>query len=241
MFPEGLVLDGLSEVYTVLNPTDTAATVELEIALDNPAANGVVDPIPVDVAAHSSVQVAMRDQTRVPPGIGHAVTVRSTNDVPIVAERVIAAADPAARRGYGPALGSPVTATRWLFADGRADATTAEFVTLYNTSDRTAHVKFTALAQGQPLAVDGLQAVEVAGGQRVAVELGQHINRGDLTLLVESDVALVAERGLYAAAGPGLSLSLGVPLADGLAPAPPPPPTTTTEPTTLPPVPAASS
>jgi len=240
MFPEGLVTDGLTEVYTVMNPSDAGASVQLEIALDNPAANGEVDPIPVDVAAHSYVQVAMRDQTRVPPGIGHAVTVRSTNGVPIVAERVIAAAAPAARRGYGPALGSPVTATRWLFADGRADPTTAEFVTLYNTSDQTAHVRFTALAQGQPLAVDGLQSVEVAAGQRVAVELGQHINRADLSLLVESDVALVAERGLYSATGIGLSLSLGVPLVDGLAPAPPPPPTTTTEPTTLPPVPASS-
>ena len=240
-FPEGLVTNGLNEVYTVLNPGDAPAAVELAIALDDPATNGEVDPIAVDVPARSYVQVAMRDQTRVPPGIGHAVIVRSTNDVPVVPERVISAAAPATRLGYAPAFGSPVTATKWLFAEGRADATEAEFVTLDNSSTQTAHVRFTALAQGQPLAVEGLQAVEVPAGQRVAVELGQHINRADLPLLVESDVPVVAERGLYAASGIGLSLAIGVPLAEGLAPPPAPPPTTTTEPTTLPPVPTESS
>jgi hypothetical protein len=43
------------------------------------------------------------------------------------------------------------------------------------------------------------------------------VNRADLALLVEADGAVVAERGLYAASGPGLSLSRGVPLVEGLS------------------------
>ena len=234
-FAEGLVGDGLNEVFTVLNPGQDAAEVQLEVVLDNPDVNGVVDPIIVTVPPRAYAQVAMKDQTRVPADVGHSVTVRSTNQVPVIAERVLSAVAPARRLGYGPSLGSPVVATRWVFADGRADATLAEWLVLMNPSaDRRVRVKVTALAQGQPLAIDGLQNLELGAGGRLAVELGQHVNRADLTLLVEADGAVVAERGLYAASGPGLSLSRGVPLVDGLALPPNVVPTTTT--TTEPPV-----
>src|SRR5205085_6529472 len=106
-FAEGLLTDGLQETYTVLNPGAQAAAVELEVVLDDPSTNGVVDPIQVSVPARSYVQVAMRDQTRVPAGVGHAVTVRSPSGQPVIAERVLRAAAPAPRLGYGPALGSP--------------------------------------------------------------------------------------------------------------------------------------
>jgi hypothetical protein len=237
-FPEGLVAEGINETYTVLNPSDRPAEVQLEVTLDAPESNGVVDPIKVTVPQRAYVQVAMKDQTRVPRGIGHSVIVRSTNGVAVVPERVITAAAPAARAGYGPALGAPFVATRWLLADGRADATTAEFLVLANPGDQLARVKVTALAQGQLLAVDGLQDIEVPGGGRVSIELGTHVNRADLSLLVESDRPVVAERGLYAASGPGLSLAVGIPLVEGVA-FPPPPITTTT--TTAPPEPASSS
>jgi hypothetical protein len=227
-FADGLVGDGLSEVFTILNPSQEAAEVQLEVALDNPDVNGVVDPIIVTVPPRAYAQVAMKDQTRVPAGVGHSVTVRSANKVPVIAERVLSAVPPASRRGYGPALGSPVVASRWVFADGRADATIAEWLVLTNPSaDRRVRVKVTALAQGQPLAIDGLQSIELGAGSRLAVDLGQHINRADLALLIEADGAVVAERALFAASGPGLSLSRGIPLMDGLSLPPEVGPTTT--------------
>jgi hypothetical protein len=234
-FAEGLVDVGIIEVYTVLNPGDQAAEVQLEVALDSPELNGVVDPIVIAVPPRAYAQVAMKDQTRVPAGVGHSVIVRSTNKVPVVAERVLSGGAPARRLGYGPALGSPVVASRWVFADGRTDPAFAQWLVLNNPSaDRRAHVKVTALAQGQALAVEGLQSIEVAPGSRLAVDLGQHIIRADLTLLVEGDIAVVAERALYAATGPGLSLSHGVPLVDGLSlPSEVVPTTTSTEPAAL--------
>ena len=55
------------------------------MALDDPATNGVVDPIPVTVAPRGYTVVTMQDQTRVPKGIGHGLTVRSPQpDVPIL-------------------------------------------------------------------------------------------------------------------------------------------------------------
>ena len=84
MFPEGLVSDGLDETFTILNPGEQAADVQLEIALDDPSTNGVVDPIVSERAG--SVVRAGRDPRpdRVPPGVGHTVTVRATSGVPVV-------------------------------------------------------------------------------------------------------------------------------------------------------------
>ena len=235
-FAEGQVAEGVGEVYTLYNPGDAQAEVDLEIALDDPDVNGTVDPIPAKIPARSYVQVAMQDQGRVPPGVAHSVTVRSRNGVPIVPERVITSGPPSTRRGYAPALGAPLVANRWLFADGRADATTHEWLILVNpSSDSLVRFSVTALAKGTPIPIEGLQQVEIRPGGRLAVELSERITRGDLPLVVDGDGPLVVERGLYGFGRPGISLATGIPLSQGLTvPDPSPPaPTTTTEPPVL--------
>jgi hypothetical protein len=125
-------------------------------------------------------------------------------------------------------------ANSWLFADGRADDTTADWLTLVNPSPGAiARVSVAELAQGQAVPIDGLQQLEVPPGGRVEVELGTRINRASLSILVTGDRPVVAERGLFASKGPGLCLALGIPLPDGLELAPRAGPTTTT--TTAPP------
>lgn len=215
-FGEGEVGDGLNEVFTVMNPSGAAVQSQLEVKLDAPDTNGAVDPIPLTVPARGYAQVVMRDQTRIPKNVAHSVIVRSADGAGLIAERVIGAAAPAPRHGYAPALGAPLVATRWLFADGRAVAAeTAEFLVVVNPSaDSIAHLRFTALAGGQLLAIDGLQDVEVAPGGRLTVELGQHVNRPDLPVMVEADFPVVVERGIYAANGNGISLACGMPLSE---------------------------
>lgn len=230
-FADGLVSDTVKETYTVFNPSNESANVQLEITLDNPATNGVVDPIQLTVPRQSYAQVVMKDQPRVPAGIGHSVVVRALNGVPVVPERVVTAFAPGPRNGYSPALGAPFVARRWVFAEGRADANFAEFLVILNPASQPARVKVTALAQGQLLAIDGLQALEVAAGERLVVDLGAHVNRVDLPLLVEADRGIVTERGLFAASATGISLAVGIPLVEGID-LPPPPTTTTT--TTMP-------
>jgi hypothetical protein len=128
-------------------------------------------------------------------------------------------------------LGSPLVADRWLVADGRADATTAEWLILVNPSpDSLVRFSVTALAKGQPIPIDGLQQVEIRPGGRIAVEVGPHLSRPDLPLVVDGDGPLVVERGLYGVGRPGISLAVGIPLSSGLAVRPPNPPTTTSAP-----------
>jgi hypothetical protein len=93
------------------------------------------------------------------------------------------------------------------------------------------------LAQGQLLAIDGLQDVEVAAGGRLTVDLGAHVNRPDLAVMVETDVPVVVERGMYPADPKYISLACGVPLAEAASvPTARAPSTTTTTAGPLPPV-----
>ena len=52
------------------------------------------------------------------PDVGHSITVRSTNGVPVVAERVVVGGKPWIRTGATAGPGSALEATTWLFAAG---------------------------------------------------------------------------------------------------------------------------
>ena len=63
--------------------------------------------------------------------------------------------------------------------------------------------------------VQDLQDVTLAPGGRTAIRLGDHIEREDLPILVTASGPIVAERGLFAVGGRGLSQSMGIPFAQG--------------------------
>lgn len=216
VFGDGEITDGFNETYTVVNPSDRTVSTQVQLTLEDPATNGTVDPITLDVPARTYTQVVMRDQTRVLPNVAHSVVVRTQDPGGLIVERVLTGAPPSARRGYAPSLGSPLLATRWVLADGRAvEGKSADFVTLVNPSaDATAHVQLSALGQGQLVAIDGLQDVELPPGGRVTVDIGQHVNRADLPIVVESDRPVAVERGLYNDDGTGMSFAAGIPMPD---------------------------
>jgi len=230
-FPLGSTTDTTREAISVMNPGNEPAQVQLEVALDDPATNGVVDPIPVTVAPRGYTLVAMQDQTRVPKGIGHGLTVRSLAGPGVVAERLISSTVAAGRQGYAPAMGAPLVATRWLFADGSTIANTSnESLAIFNPSPREiARVSVVALAQGQLLPIDGLQDVEVPPGGRAVLGLGAHVSRPDLPVIAETSLPTVVERNYQLNAGFGFAA--GMPMADTASvPTHTPASTTTTAP-----------
>ena len=70
-----------------------------------------------------------------------------------------------------------------------------------------------AFADGEAQPLDGLQDIEIPAGGRTAVKLSGHTGLERLSLVVESDGPIVAERGLYRIAGRGIAQSIGIPLA----------------------------
>ena len=239
-FGTGQVADGLNETITIMNPTSAVVQAQVEVVLDDPGTNGTVDPIPVSIPVRGYAQMTMRDQTRVPPNVEHSVTVRALGGGQVVAEQVMTAAPPDHHRGYAPSLAAPLVSSRWLVADGRAvPGQMGDYVFIVNPDPSSiARVHITALVGGQAVPVDGLQDVEVAAAGRITVQLAQHISSDALSVLVESDRPIVAERGLYAGKGKGISLAAAIPIPSAVE-LPPPQLSTTTTTAGVPPPPSS--
>ena len=207
-FPEGLVADGVTERFHLYNPTDDEASVSVELNLDE----GAAEPFDLTIPPRERVTVDASAEERVPRGVGHAATVVSLNDVPVVAERSVTAVAPAPRAGIADTLGARRSARTWVLAAGGATDTLDEVVVVVNPGTTDAVVSLRGLVAGQLLDVATLQDVPLPAGRRVAVRLTDHIKREDLPLLVESTEPVVVERGLYVVSGAGVALSAGIPL-----------------------------
>ena len=208
-FPDGYVGDGLGERFSIYNPGDREAVVTLELTLEE----GAAEPFDLTIPPRDRVDVNAGDEERVPKNAPHAAVVRSTNGVGVVAERALVAAPPSSRLGTSEVLGGRRSANRWLLGIGSATDTVDEWVTIVNPGASPVRVSFTVLAAGQPLAVEGLQDVDIEAGRRVAFRLTDHIKRDDLPMIVESaGWPIVVERAIYVVGGPGVALSPGIPM-----------------------------
>jgi hypothetical protein len=217
-FADGATADGVREVFTIYNPGDDPAQVDVDVQLDAPDVNGEVEPIELTVDPQGYVQVSINDEQRVPLGVGHSVTVLSVNGVPMVAERRMTADDPSPIEGVSYTLGSPLTSTEWVFAAGATTVDSAEGLVVLNPSNDTiARVHVAALGDGRMTEIPELGDVEVPAAGRVVIDIGKYIQRDELSLVVTSTQLVVAERSLYSPTGPGMSQSIGVPLAAGLS------------------------
>jgi hypothetical protein len=207
-FPEGIVANGITERYQLYNPADREIRAELNLELEQ----GAAEPIDVTVPAQARVTVSASDEKRIPRQVPHAVTV-TAEDPGLVVERAIDAASPAPRAGFSSVMGATRLSDHWGFAIGAADEGWDEWVVVQNPNDHPITFSITALANGQRVGVDGLQDVQVQPGQRRAVRLGDHIKRSDLPLVVDASSPVATERDIYAAKGLSLIMSIGIPLA----------------------------
>ena len=207
-FPDGYYVEGIAEEYAVFNPGDVEALVDVEVTLDE----GAAEPFELTVPPHSRVAVTANAEERLPKGVGRAVVVRSVNGVPVVAERSVVASGPAPRAGRAGLLGATRTARVWAFAYGGTSPTSDEWVLVYNPGTREATVSITGLADGRALAIEGLQGVIVGPGRRQAFRVGDHVQRAVLPLVVRSSEPVVAERAVFTVGGPGIAQAMGIPL-----------------------------
>lgn len=205
--PDGLVTDGLTQRYQVFNPGNTEAQVELTLALEQ----GEAEPMEISVPAESRVTVLANEEPRIPKGVPHSATVRSLNDVGVVVERTVDAAA-GRRNGTAATPAAQVTALRWALAWGASDDTSDEVLVFQNPGLSGARVSVTVLADGERVANEALQGLEVAAGQRRAVRLGDSVKRNATPVLIEADQPIVVERALNRLQGTGISMSVGIPL-----------------------------
>jgi hypothetical protein len=214
----------VTEQIVIFNPTDRTAEVEVEVrpAAGESGEEDFVEPFSLSVPPARYALLDVSGDTRLEhleDGTPHATVVRSLNRVPVVAERVLAWPadgddDGGGRQGIAATLGAPLGAPRWLLPIGGPTGGLDQWVTVLNLSDEAAvTVSFTGLADGQPLAVADLQDLDVSPGGRLAVRVGEHVERAGLPLLVEATGPVVVERGLYRVGGTGTSTTMGIPVA----------------------------
>lgn len=220
IYPDGYVSEEIREEYTVYNPGDQLAEVEIEFIVDNPEKNGIPERITLSLPPGSHQVVDIGADGRVPAEVGHTGIVRSANGVPVVAERVLFS-QRETRRGISVTTGSPVTAEEWTFAAGAATSEVDEWLLLVNLDDQIlTEVDVTAIIAGQAVPVSELQNLELGAGERRAIRIGTHIsNRSELPLVITSTEPIVVERGMYhiGEEARGTSNAVGVPSARGVA------------------------
>lgn len=208
-FPEGYVTDGMTERFQFYNPSNDEAHVTLAMTLQQ----GAAEPFDIVVPPQGRFTVNVNDESRIPKNVGHAATVTVERGPGVVVERSIDAAKPAPRLGLASTMGTRLTARRWAFAAGLAVKTVDEWIVMQNPGSSAVKVSFTALASGQPLPIDKLQGVAIPARGRLAVRLGDFVQRDDLGLLVRATGgSIVAERGIYRVGRLGMSLTNGIPL-----------------------------
>jgi hypothetical protein len=214
MFPLGETGEGLLEQVVVFNPNRDVAEVEVEVRLDDPEANEPPEPFELTIPPGRYSSIDLHAEERIPAGVGHALIVRSLNGVPVTAERINAAVDPAPRRGVAASTGSPVAAPTWyLPGGGPVEDELDEYLVVLNTDlARPATFDVTAFRGGQTIALDGLQDRTVAPGGRLVVRVGDFADNADLPLVVRGDRPIVVERGMYRLDDVGITMSMGIPL-----------------------------
>jgi hypothetical protein len=207
-FPQGLVADALSERFQVYNPGRQEAQVQVDLILDS----GQAEPLQLTVPRESRVTVVAADESRIPKGVGHAVTVRTTSGPDVVAERTTDGSSATGRTGLAIAVGARLPARRWATAAGAADDATDEWLVVQNPGIRPAVVTVNVLGDGTAVVVGGLAAVEVPPGQRRELHLNPSLKRPATPLLVTSTEAVVVERDTYKVGRLGLGMAAAIPL-----------------------------
>jgi hypothetical protein len=211
-----------TERIVVYNPGDDRAEVDVRLVPTTDAPEPAPQPFRLTVGPGRFEVVDYGSQDRVVAGVGHATVVRSTNGVPVVAERVTIdegpeqGADDERPGELSAAAGSRLAATTWRLPDvGElgGDDRTIEAVVFNPGADRAATVRFRTPAGevGTP--------VEVPPGARVAVALGPDATGtadAPTALVAESDAPVVVERVIRTADGRRVVAAPAVPAGEGV-------------------------
>jgi len=207
-----------AEQVAVFNPGDADVEVLVQVQLQDPAANGTVEPFEVTVPAHrfTVVDVVPPDRAvegadnRVPQGIPHWVVVTSPDGADVVAQRSITGP---AGDGYTTTIGLPVVATRWLAPVATTDSASVAHLAVANPSPTdTATVSLRRSGGGSAGPVEEAAEISVAPGQWVVFDLvAAGFVPGD-SVEVTSDVGVVVGQWLAFTGPADVATPLGVPV-----------------------------
>lgn len=195
--PGGVRSEGVANRLVVANPSDQDAELSVELRLTE----GAIEPLTLSVPAQSRAELSL-DDARVPKGVPYSVAVRSTEEVPVVAER-----SSEGKAGRSDVLGGRAPDKAWVAASAGPGL---DALAIYNAGDGQAEVTITPLVgNGVPLPGVPLQ---IDPGVRGSLRLDDKAPAKGAPVLVESTQPLVVERNTgdgAATEGGAVAVALG--------------------------------
>lgn len=211
---------GTLDQVAVYNPSDQRAAVDVAISYEDPARNALTEPIQLTVPPHQQQLVNLSGAPGIEVGIPYTIDVRSLQGVGVVAELLATGGDPASVTGASVNLASPVSANRWLVAQGGPGRSRTPSVVVSNPGRRRVEVRVVQVRQGS---------------RRIVASAGRRVPAGDLRRLDLSRVvdgaalevvatgAVVVNTSLDADLGLGRSSALAQPFPESIVALPAPP------------------
>ncbi|MHB8780150.1 MAG: IPT/TIG domain-containing protein [Candidatus Geothermincolia bacterium] len=197
-FAEGTTLPGFLEYICVLNPGDTAATVNLEFQTEE---EGLISRGPFSVGAHSRETFLVNSVL----GEGYQTSLQVKSSVPVVAERpmyfIYAGMGGHAWAGGHCVMGTPTLETQYYFAEGntryQVGSYMEEWLTLQNPNAFSITVDATyQLGAGQGDPVTASYTLD-AGRRRTVYVPGEVGLEKDVSVRLASTSSFLAERPMY--------------------------------------------
>jgi hypothetical protein len=207
--PAGSVEAGIEEKINILNPSSDEAVVTISLL----TAKETLQPpklVEVAIPPGSSIRLPLSETVgRGNQNLGGAgVVVRSTNSVPVVAERTLWY-DLDAVTGVSSEMGSAVAQQAWLVPPALLKAST-DTLLLLNPGPSKISVDVSILRDGAaPAKPKSLQGIRVASGTRKRIELKSGLGM----LLVNASGPVVAERS--ATSSRDAAAVMGIPTKQG--------------------------
>jgi len=194
-FPASVSSNYTAERVVVFNPGERTAEVVIDVALDEQERYDPVPSVPLDVPGGRFAVFDVRDHEAIPSAAAHTLTVRSRNEVPILAERSLSSVGEAPSLGEATSTGSPVEDTAWVLPAGpRPDGADDARYVIDNPGAEAVEVTVSAFGDGTLEALpDGRLTIEA--GRRVELR-PDDLPPGRVSLLVEASGPVVVERRL---------------------------------------------
>ena len=183
-FADGYTVGSFEEYLSFINPGTTVAHVHIHLVNDQ---GGAKD-------ANTTVAPSSRTTIRVADiASEQAVSVVTTSDVPVVAERTQIFAT--GRQGLATTVGATATLTSGYIDPGHLPSHAQAHLILFNPGPAVAHVNLKIInTRG---AVARSRMVTLQAGHRVTINLSASYGTADLGLVFTSDQGIVAEKAAY--------------------------------------------
>jgi hypothetical protein len=210
-FPDGGAAEGVEERIAIANPGEDEAVVSVSLM----AADRAIQPpelveLPIPAGSSQAVELPELLQGRDARVGGLSAVVRSTNGVPVVAERSMWYSGELS--GATAELGATRPAQSWALGPALFEAD-ADLVAVMNVGDQQVSFSITLVrAGGAPLEPAELQDIELGPGGRVKLPIGRWTSGRPMLALLRASGAVVAERFAYSARLRDAAALMGSPL-----------------------------